>query len=53
MVGKGATELNEFTIDFIHQSLIQSQALEDFIANWMPRAHKGYVIEEEAWTVFL
>jgi hypothetical protein len=27
-VGKWATELNEFTIDFVHRSSIQSQALE-------------------------
>jgi hypothetical protein len=33
-VGKWATELNEFTIDFVHRSSIQSQALADFIADW-------------------
>jgi hypothetical protein len=33
-VGKWATELNEFTIDFVHRSLIQSQALADFIVDW-------------------
>jgi hypothetical protein len=32
-VGKWAAELNEFTIDFVHRSLIQSQALADFIAD--------------------
>jgi hypothetical protein len=32
-VGKWATEMNEFTIDFIHRSSIQSQALADFIAD--------------------
>jgi hypothetical protein len=37
-VGKWATELNEFTIDFVHRSSIQSQALADFIADWMPGA---------------
>jgi hypothetical protein len=30
-VGKWATELNKFTIDFVHRSSIQSQALADFI----------------------
>jgi hypothetical protein len=30
--GKWATELNEFTIDYVHRSSIQSQALADFIA---------------------
>jgi hypothetical protein len=33
-VGKWAAELNEFTIDFVHRSSIQSQALADFIADW-------------------
>jgi hypothetical protein len=31
--GKWAAELNKFTIDFIHRSSIQSQALADFIAD--------------------
>jgi hypothetical protein len=33
-VEKWAAELNEFTIDFVHRSSIQSQALADFIADW-------------------
>jgi hypothetical protein len=37
-VGKWAAELNEFTIDFVHRSSIQSQALADFIADWTPGA---------------
>ena len=37
-VGKWAAELNEFTIDYVHRSSIQSQALEDFIADWTPGA---------------
>jgi hypothetical protein len=32
-VGKWAAELNEFTIDYVQRSSIQSQALADFIAN--------------------
>jgi hypothetical protein len=32
-VGKWAAELNEFTIDFVHRSSIQSQALANFIAD--------------------
>jgi ribonuclease HI len=52
-VGKWAAQLNEFTIDCVHRSSIQSQALADFIADWTPRAQdeertKG----NEAWTVF-
>jgi hypothetical protein len=49
-VGKWAIEPNEFTIDFVHRSSIQSQALANFIADWMLGAHKeGHSIDE---TVF-
>jgi hypothetical protein len=52
-VGKWATELNEFTIDFVHRSSIQSQALADFINDWMPGAHEeGHLTDSEAWTIF-
>jgi hypothetical protein len=39
-VGKWAAELNEFTINFVHRSSIQSQALIDFIVDWTPGAHE-------------
>jgi hypothetical protein len=32
-IGKWAAELNEFSIDYVHRSSIQSQALADFIAD--------------------
>jgi hypothetical protein len=32
-IGKWATELNEFVIDFVHRLSIQFQTLADFIAN--------------------
>jgi hypothetical protein len=32
-VEKWAAELNELTIDYVHRSSIQSQALADFIAD--------------------
>jgi hypothetical protein len=52
-IGKWATELNEFTIDYVHRSSIQSQALADFIADWTPGAHEeGTSKDAEAWTVF-
>jgi hypothetical protein len=52
-IGKWATELNEFFIDYVHRSSIQSQALADFIADWMPRAQEEEVTKDaEAWTVF-
>ena len=52
-VGKCAAELNEFTIDFVHRSSIQSQALAYFIVDWTPGAHEeGHLIDDEAWIEF-
>jgi hypothetical protein len=52
-VGKWAAELNEFTIDYIHRSSIQSQVLADFIADWTPGAQDEEEKNDvEAWTVF-
>jgi ribonuclease HI len=52
-IGKWAAELNEFTIDYVHRSSIQSQALADFIADWTPGAHEEVISKDaEAWTVF-
>jgi hypothetical protein len=39
-IGKWAAELNEFSIDYVHRSSIQSQALVDFIADWTPGLRK-------------
>jgi ribonuclease HI len=50
-IGKWAAELNEFTIDYVHRSSIQSQALADFIADWTPGAHEEVSKDVEAWTV--
>jgi ribonuclease HI len=52
-IGKWVVELNEFTIDYVHRSSIQSQALADFIADWTPWAQGEEAIKDaEAWTVF-
>jgi ribonuclease HI len=52
-IGKWATELNEFTIDYVHRSSIQSQALVDFIVDWTPGAQGEEAIKDaEAWTIF-
>jgi ribonuclease HI len=52
-IGKWAAELNEFTIDYVHRSSIQSQALVDFIADWTPGAQGEEAAKDaEAWTVF-
>jgi ribonuclease HI len=53
MIGKWAAELNEFNIDYVHRSSIQSQALADFIADWTPGAQEEEASKDaEAWTVF-
>jgi hypothetical protein len=52
-IGKWAAELNEFTIDYVHRSLIQSQELADFIADWTLGAQEEEINKDaEAWTVF-
>src|SRR5688572_28788130 len=52
-IGKWAAELNEFYIDYVHRSSIQSQALADFIADWTPGAQGEEATKDaEAWTVF-
>jgi ribonuclease HI len=52
-IGKWAAELNEFTIDYVHRSSIQSQALAYFIADWTPGAQGEEAIEDvKAWTIF-
>jgi ribonuclease HI len=52
-IGKWAAELNEFSIDYVHRSSIQSQALADFIADWTPGAQGEETTKDvEAWTVF-
>jgi ribonuclease HI len=52
-IGKWAAELNEFTIDYVHRSSIQSQALADFIADWTPGAQEEETNKNaEVWIVF-
>jgi hypothetical protein len=43
-IGKWAAELNEFSIDYVHRSSIQSQALADFIADWTPKPGRSSVM---------
>jgi hypothetical protein len=52
-VGKWVVELNEFCIDYVHRSSIQSQALAHFIADRTPGAQEEEASKDaEAWTVF-
>jgi hypothetical protein len=50
---KWAAELNEFNIDYVHRSSIQSQALAYFIADWTPGAQEEEANKDaEAWMMF-
>jgi hypothetical protein len=52
-IGKWVAKLNEFSIDYVHRSSIQSQALADFIADWTPGAQEEETNKDaEAWIVF-
>jgi hypothetical protein len=52
-IGKWIAELNKFSIDYVRRSLIQSQALADFIADWTLGAQEEEANKDaEAWTVF-
>ena len=52
-IGKWDAELNKFSIDYVHRSSIQSQALANFIADWTPGAQEEEANKDvEAWTVF-
>jgi ribonuclease HI len=52
-IGKWVAELNEFGIDYVHRSSIQSQALADFIADLTLVAQEEETNKDvEAWTVF-
>jgi hypothetical protein len=52
-IGKWAAELNEFSIDYVHRSFIQYEALVDFITDWTPGAQEEEASKDaEAWTVF-
>jgi hypothetical protein len=44
-VGKWVAELNEFCIDYVHRSSIQSQALADFIADWTQGLRKKKLVK--------
>jgi hypothetical protein len=51
-IGKWATELNEFVVDFEHRSMIKSQVLVDFITYWTSVAYDTTAqFEEPVWIV--
>jgi hypothetical protein len=46
-------KLNEFVIDFVNRSSIQSQALAYFIVDWTPSPQDEATLSDKAiWTIF-
>jgi ribonuclease HI len=50
-IRKWATEINDFTIEFVGRNTIKSQALTDFVADWTPDIHNIAEVIEPVWTV--
>ena len=40
-IGKWATELSQFEINYVSRTTIKSQALVDFMADWTPSAQQA------------
>ena len=52
-IGKWATEINDFTLEFVGRNAIKSQALVDFLANWTLDTHNTAKVTEPIWTVHI
>jgi hypothetical protein len=50
-IKKWATEINDFTIEFVGRNTIKPQALVDFMADWTPDIHNITEVTEPVWTV--
>jgi hypothetical protein len=50
-IGKWATKINNFAIEFVGRNAIKSQALTDFLADWTPDTHNTAEVTEPIWTV--
>jgi hypothetical protein len=50
-IGKWATEINYYVIDFVDWNTIKSQALTDFVADWTPNNHSMAEATEPIRTV--
>ena len=45
-IGKWATEINDFVIEFVGRNAIKSQGLADFVADWTPDTHNTMEVME-------
>jgi hypothetical protein len=51
-IGKCATELSEYVINFERRSAIKSQILADFMAEWMEPQSEVDIVQEFPWLVY-
>jgi len=52
-IGKWATKINDFAIEFIRRNAIKSKALVDFLANWTLDTHNTAKVTEPIWIVHI
>ena len=52
-IEKWATEINDFTIEFVGRNTIKSQALIDFVANWTLDTHNIAEVTVPVWTMHI
>jgi hypothetical protein len=50
-IGKWATELSEYVINFERCSAIKSQILADFMTEWMKHQSQVDIVQESPWLV--
>jgi len=52
-IGKWATKINDFAIEFVGRNAIKSQALADFLVDWTPNTHNTAEVTEPIWIVHI
>jgi hypothetical protein len=52
-IGKWATKLSQFDITYVPGTTIKSQALADFMADWIPLARADAKENHQTWTLFI
>jgi hypothetical protein len=51
-IGKWAAELLQFDITYVPRTSIKSQALADFMVDWIPSAQEEKKVTDQTWTLF-
>ena len=52
-IGKWATELSQFELNYVSRTSIKSQTLTDFMADQTPSVHQPSQPQEQTWTLYL